>query len=216
MNAVMSLRPTPIQYKCSRAELSLHTTAADDCSDPTQTHTHKGTLHSLTSHTLIIPDSQRRWNSEQCWEMQPAGSHWVSPLSLLCPFSLSVCLCCDCHSTARLSSFISHTFLGRREMASVFSRLRDFSNFSLSMPCTYLSLLSLPAFLSFLCMWAEAEANPRPICTLAQSQAWMPLYLNNRAERVDADPHLLPVWFLFSEVSVWVVIVCEKVWRVCI
>lgn len=30
MNAVMSVRPTPILYKCSRAGLSLHTTAADD------------------------------------------------------------------------------------------------------------------------------------------------------------------------------------------
>ena len=29
MNAVKSVRPTAIQYKCSRAELSLHTTAAD-------------------------------------------------------------------------------------------------------------------------------------------------------------------------------------------
>ncbi|KAF1384329.1 hypothetical protein PFLUV_G00117200 [Perca fluviatilis] len=50
-NAVMSVRPTPIQYICSRLELSLHTTAADDCSDPTHTHTHSSYTH--THHTTL-------------------------------------------------------------------------------------------------------------------------------------------------------------------
>lgn len=197
MNAVMSAHPTPIQYKCSRAGLSRHTTAADDWPDPT--HTHKG-LHTLTSHihTLIIPHSQRRWSSEQRWEMLPAGNHWVS--SLLCALlsfspSLSAVIAILRPARVHLSLTLSSVAVKWPVFPHTERLFKLFSQYAAHIPYS-----PLPAFLSFLCMWAETEANPGPICMLAQCQAWMPLCLNNRAERVDVNPlysHFVLVWFFF-------------------
>lgn len=193
----MSVRPTAIQYKCIRAELSLHTTAAD-------THIQGHTLfHSLTSHTLIIPHSQR--SSEQCWEMQPAGSHWVSPLSLLSGLFLSFFLCLSLlwlpfYGPSEFI-YLSHSPLSLWN-AQCFLTLRDFTNFSLSMPCTYLSLLSLSFFLFSACerrqkkipdLFARWRRARRGCLWITELNVWM--------------YYLFLVWF--SQVSVWVVIVWE-------
>lgn len=174
----MSVRPTPIHYKCSRAGLSLHTTAADDWPEPTHTHTQRRTLtHSHVTHSSY--HTQRHWNSERRWEMLPAGNHWVSPLSLCAPLSFPVCLCCDCHSAARLSSFISHTLLCRCEMASVFSDWETFQTF-LSV-CRAHTLLSSPC-LSFFSLHVNGDRSKSwtYLHVGAEPESDLPLCLNGR------------------------------------
>lgn len=148
----------------------------------THSHTHTFSHVTHTHHTTRRETlkAEQRYRDATGW--QPLRKSTFPPL--YSSFSLSVC--CDCHSAARLSSFLSQTLLCQCEMASVFSDWETFQNFSLSMPCTYLTLLSLP-FFSFLCMWEDTGANPGHICILAQSQTWMPLYLNNSIEHINVD-----------------------------
>lgn len=209
----MSVRPTPIQYKCSRAGLSLHTAAADDWPDPTHTHTkaHSYTLsrhthssyHTLTEALKLRPalGDATGWQSLSKSTFPPLCSSFSS----LPAFVVIAIL------RPRLSSFISQPLSSVAVKWPVFSQterlFKLFSQYAMHIPFS-----PLPAFLSFLCMWAEAEADPGPICMLAQSQAWMPLYLNNRAERMDVDlpySHFVLVWYLSPGVSVWVVIACD-------
>ncbi len=213
----MSVRPTPIHYKYSRAGLSLHTTAADGWPDPTHTHTHTHTqrrtlTHSRVTHTRHSTHSQRRWSSDQLWEMLPAGSHWVSPLSLPCARLSLLCLSLlwwpFCGPVrVHLSLPLSSVAVKWPVFSQTERLFKLFSQYAVHIPFS-----PLPAFLSFLCKWTETEANPGPICMLAQSQAWMPLYLNNRAERMDVDllySQSVLLWFLFPEVCVCVVIACD-------
>lgn len=182
----MSVRPTPIQYKCSRAGLSLHTAAADDWPDPTHTHTQRHTLtHSHVTHTHHTTHSQRRWSSDQRWEMLPAGSRWVSPLSLLC--ALLSLLCLPLLWLPFCGPVWVHLSLNPSPLSpwngQCFLRLRDFSNFSLSMPCTYLSLLSLPFFLFSACERRQKQIPDLFAC-------WR-----------RARPGCLYIWI--TELSVW-------------
>lgn len=123
----------PVQMQQNGAEPAYH------CCWRSHTNTHKGTLlHTLTSHSLIIPHSQRLWISDQCWGMLPAGKHWVSPLSLLCALlSFFPCLSLLWLPFYGPSKFIylSHSPLLLWN-GQCFVRLGDFSNFSLSMPGT--------------------------------------------------------------------------------
>lgn len=195
-----------VQMQQSRAEPAYHC-----CWRLTWSHTHKGTLlDSLTSHTLIIPRSQRRWNSAlgDATGWQPLSKSAV-PSSVLF-FSSSACLCWDCHSTARLSSFISHTLLCRCEMASVFADWETFQTFLsvcrahtfLSSPC--LSLFSLHVSgdrsksRTYLHVGAEPDLDA------------LPLYLNNRAELIRYILIMSSCDSVVWRVSVWVVIVCDS------
>lgn len=140
-----------VQMQRSRAEPAYCNTAADDWPDPTQTVTpHAESLRKLSKMLL-------------------AGNHWVSPLSLLCA-PLSVSVCCVLHPSNFIYLLCSPPSLWNGQCAL---RLRHFSNLSLSMPRTYTAPLSLPFFAFFPCVWAEAGADPRRICILAQSQTWL-------------------------------------------
>lgn len=125
MNAVMSLRPTPVQYKCSGAGLSLHTVTLLLTTDLIQ--------HKQSRHT------QRA--SEELSKMLLAGNHWVSP-----PPPLPVSVCCVLHPSNFIYLLCSPPSLWNGQCAL---RLRHFSNLSLSMPCTYTAPLSLPFFAFF-------------------------------------------------------------------
>lgn len=156
IKAVMSVRPTAIQYKCDRAELSLHSAAAADALSHTHTpYTKTHTLsHRPTSHIhhTTLTEAPALPVQGDATGRQPLSK---SSLSLSLCLLLHLSFCSLSHfiylSHSPLSLWSDHCFL----------TLRDFSNFSLSMLCTYLSLHSLSLSLS----------NPSLICMLAESQS---------------------------------------------
>lgn len=144
----MSVRPTPIHYKYSRAGLSLHTTAADGWPDPTHTHTHtKAHSYTLSRHThssfhTLTEALKLRPALGDATGWQPLSKSTFPPLcssfSSLPVFVVMAIL------RPRPSSFISPPLLCRCEMASVFS---DWETFQ-----TFLSVCRAHTFLSSPCL----------------------------------------------------------------
>lgn len=150
MNAVMSVRPTPIQYKCSRAGWAcIPLLLTTDQITHTHTFSHVTHTHHATRREAL--KAEQRYRDATGW--QPLSKSTFPPLCS--SFSLSVC--CDCHSAARLSSFISQTLLCRCEMASVFSDWETFQTFpSVCHAHTSLSSRCL-SFLFSACEWTQEQ-----------------------------------------------------------
>lgn len=131
--------------------LSLHTTASDDWPDHTHTHTFSHVTHTHHATRREALKAEQRYRDATGW--QPLSKSTFPPLCS--SFSLSVC--CDCHSAARLSSFISQTLLCRCEMASVFSDWETFQTFpSVCHAHTSLSSRCL-SFLFSACEWTQEQ-----------------------------------------------------------